>query len=220
MARSDGSLEVRVVPPPAHPDRKRSLDPPKGTFRHFRRGQGFQPRLDEANIVIVGSRGAAENDDDDKEALGLGPSSSRRKKPKKLKAYDEALRKFRYGDALDEAFGTRDPVVVVSVLRELDRRGATRSAIDHRDEDRLEPLLAFLAAHLANPRYAPTLLDVAQATLHLYAGALGRLPDVDDLFAKLRAQVKLEVKNQIALIKLQDALKTILKKTTTEAPLS
>ena len=194
VVRSDGSLLIKATPPAVHPQRKKPLEPPKGTFRHWTRGQGVRPDVGDGVVVNV----TAEEE------------TSRRKKPKKLPAYDEALRKFRYADALDEALATRDPIVVVSVLRELSRRGGLRTAVDRRDEDRIEPLLAFLATHLANPRYAPTLLDVAHTTLDLYADAIGRVPDVDDLFAKLRATLQNEIQNQLALLQLQGRVAGLL----------
>lgn len=80
---------------------------------------------------------------------------------------------------------SRHPVVVVSLLEELIQRDCLVSALGgrcvpccavcacmhalmwsvyNRDEVALEPLLAFLVKYVPHPKYAPILIDVANAT--------------------------------------------------------
>lgn len=173
---ASGRLELRSRNEPNKPvrSRHRTLTPPPGTYRHFQRGKAFEPKPGDHIIYVA-------------------PPSH--KKPK-LQPYDEALRKFRYGDALDAALATRDPSIVVAVLAELSRRGGLRTAVDNRDEDRLETLLLFLAAHIANPRYALRLTKVVHVALDIYRRILGANPAVDEFFQKIALKVKLEAANQ------------------------
>lgn len=171
-----GRLELRCRSEPSKPlkSRHRTLTPPPGTYRHFQRGKAFEPKPGDHIIYVA-------------------PPSQ--KKPK-LHPYDEALRKFRYGDALDAALATRDPNIVVAVLAELNRRGGLRTAVDNRDEDRLETLLFFLASYIANPRYALRLTKVVHVALDIYRPILGVNPAIDELFQKIALKVKLEADNQ------------------------
>jgi U3 small nucleolar RNA-associated protein 15 len=184
-----GLLDVRAREEKKHKDRKKTLHPPGGTFRHFNRGQGFAPGASIKNLVVVGSS---------------------KTEHKRLAPHDEALRKFRYGDALDEALRTRDPTIVVSVLDELERRGVRRNALQRRDEKRLEPVLAFVAAHVAHPRYAESLTGVAAQLADLYGDALGAHPALDELFAKISQNVASEASSQKALLGLSGAVGVLL----------
>lgn len=175
--------------------RRQTLNPPPGTYRHFQRGKAYTPPEADSGVVYVAD-------------IIQANAAPHGKKPK-LQPYDEALRKFRYGDALDAALDTRDPAVVVSVLSELTRRGGIRSALSHRDEARLEPLLAFLAAHVANPKCAPRLLKVINHTLDQYLGAIGSKPNIDELFYRIARNVKNEAETQRALLKLSGTVQAL-----------
>ncbi|KAJ8605367.1 hypothetical protein CTAYLR_002369 [Chrysophaeum taylorii] len=190
VGTATGVLEARLRLATAkhHRSRKQSLAPPPGTYRHFQRGKGFElPKGAHADVVVA---------------------TPRTKKPR-LMPHDEALRKFDYGGALDAALDARDPAVVVAVLGDLDRRGGLRAALGKRDEDRLEPLLSFLAAHVATPRYADRLVRVAAVAIHLYEPAIGTIPAVDDLFAKIRAAARAEVDTQRSLLHLSGAARAL-----------
>ena len=88
-----------------------------------------------------------------------------RRKPR-LRAYDVLLKKFQYRRALDVAFATKQPaIVVVSLLQELVHRGALVNALSGRDDEHLAPLLTLLVKQVANPRYSGLLVDVANIVL-------------------------------------------------------
>lgn len=125
--------------------------------------------------------------------------SSCYKKKKKLKKYDVLLQKFRYGDALDEALSSRDPNGILAVLEELGRRRGLTIALSNRDEETLEPLLAFTASFISNPRYTPVLVGVANQLCDIYSHVFGQSETIDEYFQKLHAQVKNECKTQSTL---------------------
>ena len=180
-------------------DRKQTLKPPPGTFRHFNRGKAFTPGLGggaSEPLVVLGA-----SLDDDKIKRRKGP---------KLAPHDDALRTFRYRDALDEALKTRDPTVVVAVLDDLDRRGGRDAALANRTEKALEPVLSFLAAHVALPRYAAKLVPVVDALLDAHGADLGAHPALDELFAKIHSRASDEVANMTALLGLSGALDALL----------
>ena len=113
-----------------------------GTYRYFMRGQSSPA----APGDVLAPRGAT-------------PGGAKRRR---LALHDRHLRAFDYAPALDAAVASNDAVVVAAVLEELVMRDGLRSALTGRDEDRLAPTLAFLVKHIANPKYAPLLLDVAE----------------------------------------------------------
>jgi hypothetical protein len=99
---------------------------------------------------------------------------------------------------------------VASVLEELVQRSALDGALSNRDEESLEPLLAFLNRYITNPRFAPLLIDVCTELLTLYAPALGRSVVLDELFLKLSHQLKQELKLQHSLHQVQGTLDCLL----------
>ena len=183
-----GLLDVRARRK-KHKDRKKTLHPPGGTFRHFNRGQGFAPGSSIKNLVVVGS-GKTEH--------------------KRLAPHDEALRKFRYGDALDEALRTRDPTIVVSVLDELERRGGRRNALQRRDEK-----IGARAGVRRGARRAPALRRVADGRRGAAGGPVWRRArrasrPLDELFAKISQNVASEASSQKALLGLSGAVGVLL----------
>ena len=111
-------------------------------MRFFMRGQAAHPT---ANDVVVDVR----------------------KKPK-LRPHDLLMKRFKYGQALDAALLTKEPVVVVSVLQELAQRGVLEVALGGRDEASLEPLLGFLVKYFSHPHFCSLLITVCEALLREY----------------------------------------------------
>lgn len=75
---------------------------------------------------------------------GFGPSQVQAFKTKKLAPYDDSLRKFRYGEALDEVLSGGNPAVVAALLEVLVERGGLERALSGRDASGLKPLLSYL----------------------------------------------------------------------------
>ncbi|CAN0071529.1 unnamed protein product, partial [Phaeothamnion confervicola] len=155
-----------------------------GTQRYFDRGKDARPGADDAVVAVT--------------------------RHKALSAHDKALRKFNYREAMDLALLSRNPNVVVTVLEELSARRGLRIALAGRDEESLEPLLAFLARYVAHPRYAPVLVDVAGTVLDLYSSAIGESETVDELFANLGRQVAAEVRCQKDMRRLAGTLDALM----------
>uniref|UniRef100_A0A7S3NRC1 U3 small nucleolar RNA-associated protein 15 C-terminal domain-containing protein n=1 Tax=Aureoumbra lagunensis TaxID=44058 RepID=A0A7S3NRC1_9STRA len=204
ISQANGKITTRRTPlTKTLTGRKRTLQSPKGgTYRYFMRGTtNTMPN----EISIVGPSNTSNT-----QGIVL-PTTRTNQSNKLLKSYDQALRKFNYAQALDEALATRDPVIVLSIMRELEHRNALTSALARRDEIRLEPLLAFLGTHLTNPRYAPLLIQVANTFLDLYAhSALGTVPAVDDALAKIHSLLRTEINAQHSLLNLRGHLQALI----------
>ena len=128
----------------------------------------------------------------------------------RLRPYEQHLLKFNYQMALDAALKTRNPLVVVTVLEELGRRNGLTIALTGRDEVTLEPLLAFCARYISNPRYAMLIVQVMERILDLYSTVLGQSDAIDELFLKLRKQVKLEYSFHKEIIKVLGSLDGVI----------
>ena len=105
IGTAEGMVLVRQRGPSVT-QQKRKQPPRAGTYSFFTRG---------TNVAMDDASAAASNDF----VLGAGQQSN---KKRKLRKYDQCLKQFRYGDALDEALDTRIPQVVVAVLEELGKR--------------------------------------------------------------------------------------------------
>jgi len=128
----------------------------------------------------------------------------------RLQPYETLLKKFQYQLALDSALLTHNPVVVVTVLEELSRRGGLSIALSGRDEVTLDPLLSFLARYITHPRYTRLLVQMTQRILDLYATVLGQSDTIDELFFKLHRQVKAELLFQKQVMRVAGTLDCVL----------
>lgn len=202
---SDGFLSLRrrrrTTSVPVQQSRKRARSRPRGgTYSHFMRG---------TEVPLVENRGTddavtdvgRDNGDD-----GGTPRS------KRLRVFDRALRRFRYGEALDEALATKNPAAVTAVLEELGRRRGLAEALDDRDEETLEPILSFAARYVARPRSSPVLLGVLDPHLtDVYRNVVGQSAVVDELFkGRLLRHVRTEVRAQTALAGLMGQIDAVL----------
>lgn len=128
----------------------------------------------------------------------------------RLAAHDQALRRFRYAEALDAALASKRAAVVDAVLEELAARGALGAALGGRDARSLEPLLRHLARHVPDPRRARLLAGVAHRVLDAYAGVVGADAAVDARLAQLRDAARAEVALGDALAGVQGCLEPLL----------
>lgn len=187
IGTTEGRVLVRQMGPSVH-QRKRQRQPSAGTYSFFTRGMNADP--------VPGDHVVSDD----------ATVAKKRKLPK----FDVALRQFRYGDALDEALQSRMPQAVVAVLEELGRRRGLTIALSNRDEESLEPVLAFTARYIARPRFAALLVGVAHKLIDIYGHVAGQSETIDELFVKLKNQVSTEVRTQKLLFQLVGQLDSVL----------
>ena len=120
------------------------------------------------------------------------------------------LQKFNYQKALDSVLRTRNPLAIVAVLEELNFRNGLSIALAGRNESSLEPLLSFATKYISNPRYAKLTMLVIHNVLDLYGNILGHSDSIDELFVKLRRQIKKEVEFQQQAISIVGALDVVI----------
>jgi U3 small nucleolar RNA-associated protein 15 len=125
-----------------------------------------------------------------------GDARVERRRRARLAPHDHALRRFRYGEALDAALAGGRAEVVAAVLEEIARRGGLKTALAGRDAAGLEPVLRFVARHVANPRHSRQLAGVTARVLDIYGGEIGASPTVDNALRRIRDRVAHQIKLQ------------------------
>jgi U3 small nucleolar RNA-associated protein 15 len=184
---SDGKVTVRQKAKVVLQGAKRKskiITPKAGTFSFFLRGANAPADADD-HVVQA-------------------------QKKKKLQKFDDSLKKFRYADALDEATSARDPNAVLAVIEELGRRRGLTLALSNRDEETLEPILSFTVNFISNPRYAPLLIGVANILCDIYGNIMGQSEVIDELFQRLRRNIKGECATQKILTRLLGQIDVVM----------
>ena len=125
-----------------------------------------------------------------------GDARVERRRRARLAPHDHALRRFRYGEALDASLAGGRAEVVAAVLEEIARRGGLKTALAGRDAAGLEPVLRFVARHVANPRHSRQLAGVTARVLDIYGGEIGASTKVDNALRRIRDRVAHQIKLQ------------------------
>jgi len=99
---------------------------------------------------------------------------------------------------------------IVAVLEELGRRRGLLTALSNRDEETLEPILAFTTSFISNPRYTPLLVGVANQLCDIYSNVFGQSESIDVYFEKLQFQVKEECRTQSSLLQLIGQIEAVM----------
>jgi len=181
---TDGFLSIRQRPRPAT-SQAYKREPRGGTYSYFMRGAANLPSADDYTVEL--------------------------QRIQRLAPFDKALRQFRYGEALDEALSTKTPQIVSAVLEELSkRRSGLEIALSNRDEDTLEPILAFCARYIVQPRFAPLVTGVVHVLLDIYEDVLGQSAMIDELIERLRRTVRVEVEAEQVLLRLMGQLDGVI----------
>lgn len=116
----------------------------------------------------------------------------------KLTSFDKALKSFKYHEAFDAALQDGSPEVVVSVVEELVQRNGLRIALQGRNQQTLQPVVAFLARQITSAPFSEVLIGVANLLLDMYAPVFGHSAAIDELFVKLRNVLEGEVRLQVS----------------------
>ena len=105
---------------------------------------------------------------------------------------------------------------IIAVMEELGRRKGLMNALSNRDEETLEPLLAFTSQFIANPKYTPTLIGVANQLCDVYSQIFGQSDTIDEYFEKLHIQIKNECRSQSTLLQLIGQIDAVMYSASTE----
>jgi U3 small nucleolar RNA-associated protein 15 len=184
IGTTSGQVLVKMRGPSIE-QHKRRRDPKAGTYAFFQRGMNVDA---DSSDYLVAAQG----------------------KKRKLRTFDVALKQFRYGDALDDALATRRPGDVVAVLEELGKRRGLATALSNRDEELLEPILAFTIRYINRPHFTSLLVGVAHKLIDVYGDVAGQSETIDELFAKLKTQVGNECKAQKSLLRIVGQIDAIM----------
>ena len=122
------------------------------------------------------------------------------------------LAKYNYKMALQKAISKyRDqPVIVMSLIAELEVRNETLNAINVMDETKLSNLLLFINQHIRDPRFAPSLIPFTITVLKYYGQVVGLSETIDNLLRILRKKVNQEIKAQEKLCQLKGVLDMLM----------
>ena len=116
---------------------------------------------------------------------------------KKLKQWEDLLRKGRYAAALDQVLapekGSQELPDVVTLLTALRHRSATRTALSGRDDVSLQPIFKWVCKYVTDPRYVSLCVDLGLLILDIYAVHMGESAHVDRLMTRLHRAVSREV---------------------------
>ena len=129
----------------------------------------------------------------------------------KLKTYDKLLKTFQYKNALDNSleYSEKDPIIVVSMLEELNRRNALSIAIAGRNEVTLIPLLQFLLHNINDRRWNIIIIKTTNLLLDYYTTIIGHSNTIDDLLNRLHTKLLSELNLQKHLFELIGTLDTL-----------
>ena len=133
------------------------------------------------------------------------------KQQKKFKAYDTALKQFRYSDALDHALKTHDTMIVHSVLTNLwQRPDGLNIALSGRNVNQLKPILEYAIYTITHPHLTNTTIHVVSIIIDIYASVIGQNKDIDILLNTLLNTINELILKYKILIKLKGSIQCIL----------
>jgi U3 small nucleolar RNA-associated protein 15 len=83
-------------------------------------------------------------------------------------------------------------------------------ALAGRDEESLEPLLAFLIKYVTDPKYSSLLITVCTLVCDIYAPKLSQSMLIDQLFVKLHEKVTEELRMQKQILGVVGMMDTVM----------
>ncbi|KAL0484779.1 U3 small nucleolar RNA-associated protein [Acrasis kona] len=130
-----------------------------------------------------------------------------------LHKFGRLLNRHKYKTCLDLALSERfyeDPMVPLSLLRELVARRQLLNALDARDNVGLKPVLIFLNRYIRDVRYASLVVPLAIKVINIYGCMLGKDDVIDKLFRGLRRRVNEEIESMKNMSELKGVLDTLI----------
>ena len=98
----------------------------------------------------------------------------------------------------------------MAVIEELGKRKGLLIALSNRDEETLEPILAFITMFIARPQYSSVLIGVAHLLCDIYSSILGQSDVIDEYFTRLQNYVQQECNSQKTLLQIVGQIDAIL----------
>lgn len=143
-----------------------------------------------------------------------GDAVIRAKERPRTPKYNTYLRTFQVSkaltSALQDAFYRREPQIAVSVMQELIRRRALKSALAGRTGKDLVTLMQFVTKNLTDPRYSRILLDVAALMVEVYCSEVSTCDETHRRFQILQKVVQQEAKHMCEMMELKGTIEMLL----------
>lgn len=114
-------------------------------------------------------------------------------KRKKLKVWEQLLRRGKYADALDKVLEENQLTSTLTLLTALRHRSAMRTALSGRDDVSLQPIFKWTCKYITNPAYVRICADLGTLILELYSLHMCESPQIDALMIRLHRIVSKEV---------------------------
>ncbi|KAI4245796.1 MAG: hypothetical protein L6R40_002324 [Gallowayella cf. fulva] len=131
-------------------------------------------------------------------------------KKKKLRLWENLLRKGKYAAALDEVLKNKRLPETITLLIALRHRSALRTAISGRDDVSLQPIFKWVCTYISNPRYVSICVDIGIQILDLYSSHMGESAEIDRLMQRLHVGVRQQVERSQQSWKTKGMLEMIL----------
>lgn len=133
-------------------------------------------------------------------------------KPTTIPQHDKKLKKYDHSKALDLTLhrSRSKPHIVVSMMQELNRRGALRAALAGRNIDGVKYIMKFLIDYVRDPRFSRILVDVAIMFCEIYGSKVSESIPLQNLFKSLFSKVSLEVSLMKTMMMIEGEIELIL----------
>lgn len=158
--------------------------PRAGSKKYFKRGGAVKPAADD---VVVGTK----------------------RKRRKMQMHDVFLRQFKYGDALNAALDTCDPITITSVIDELSIRKGLNVALANRPESDVSRILQLMLRYIIQPRFSRSLVTLGGVLCKLY-GVSHSSPELIKSWSALNNRLKQELKLHAELGKVTGTISMLI----------
>ncbi|CAD8088617.1 unnamed protein product [Paramecium sonneborni] len=109
----------------------------------------------------------------------------------RFQGYDKLFVTFKYKEAILKAFKEKKTSMILTLVEELQERGALEVSLKNLDDDELEIILQFILSKMSNPKYSTSMLHVLEVIIDLYT--------IGDIYEYV--QEELEIQRELAILK-------------------